>query len=135
MRVLVTATQRIGPFNNIYATATGWIADGEVEFPSSVVGEAHIEDALESDFPAFKPPVPQSVTMRQARIALHRAGLLVDVDAAIASLPSPQKEEAQIEWEFSSTVERSRNITSMLGAALGLSEDELDDLFITASAL
>lgn len=80
-------------------------------------------------------PVPQSVTMRQARLALLQAGKLANVDAAIASLPSPQKEQAQIEWEFSSQVERNRDMTQMIGGALGFTSEQLDDLFVLAATL
>jgi hypothetical protein len=79
--------------------------------------------------------VPAQVTMRQARLALFNAGKLANVDAAINSLPSPQKEVAQIEWEFSSTVERGRDITTSIATALGMSEQDLDNLFIEASKL
>jgi hypothetical protein len=81
------------------------------------------------------PPVPQTVTMRQARLALLAAGKLAAVATAIAALPSPQKEAAQIEWEFSSAVDRERPFVLLLGAALGLSSAQLDQLFITAAAL
>lgn len=84
---------------------------------------------------AAVPVVPQSVTMRQARLALLAAGKLAAVEAAIASLPSPQKEAAQIEWEFSSVVDRNRPLVQTLGPALGLSEAELDALFIQAAQL
>lgn len=84
---------------------------------------------------SLKGDIPKEVTMRQARRALFDRGILNNVSAAISTLPSPDKEIAQIEWEFSSTVERSRPITQMIGAALGLDSDELDDLFIEASKL
>lgn len=80
-------------------------------------------------------PVPKAVTMRQARLALLNIGKLSDVATAIAGLPSPQKEAAEIEWEFSSTIERKRPLVQTLGPLLGLSEAQLDDLFITASKL
>lgn len=86
-----------------------------------------------------KPPepvvVPQTVTMRQARLALLGAGYLAAVEAAIAALPSPTKEAVQIEWEYAQEVERSRGIVAELGTVLGLSESELDNLFIVASKL
>lgn len=97
--------------------------------------EATPEEIAEIEAREVTLPVPATVTMRQARLALLQAGKLSNVDAAIATLPSPQKEEAQIEWEFSSTVERSRPITQMIGAALGMTESELDDLFILAATL
>jgi len=82
-----------------------------------------------------KARVPAEVTMRQARLALLQANLLAIVATAIAGLPSPQKEAATIEWEYSQTVARNRPFVLMLGAALGLSEEDLDDLFILAATL
>jgi hypothetical protein len=79
------------------------------------------------------PPAPvfiASVTMRQARLALHRAGLLAQVDAAIAS-----DVEAQIEWEYAQTVERHSPLVQNLAAGLGLTEEQLDNLFTLASTL
>lgn len=79
--------------------------------------------------------VPYSVTMRQARLALHAAGLLTQVDAAINALEDPPRTEARIEWDFSSTVERNKPFVSMIGQALGLSDEEMDNLFIQAATL
>jgi len=79
--------------------------------------------------------VPQSVTMRQARLALLGAGLLPNVTTAINALVSPQKEAAQIEWEYSQTVERNRGFVLLLGSALGLTSAQLDDLFRQAATL
>jgi hypothetical protein len=79
--------------------------------------------------------IPQSVTMRQARLALLGAGLLSSVDAAIDSLPEPQRSAALIEWEYSGEVHRNRAFVIQLGGALGLTDAQLDDLFIAAAAL
>lgn len=79
--------------------------------------------------------IPSVVTMRQARLALLQQGLLPQVQAAIDSLPSPQKEAAQIEWDYSSEVHRDKPFVQLLGAALGLTEVQLDDLFTLASTL
>jgi hypothetical protein len=81
------------------------------------------------------PRVPTSVTMRQARLALLGAGKLDNIAGIIAGLPSPTKEAAQIEWEFSSEVVRDRPLVQLFGPALGLTEMELDELFIHASTL
>ena len=80
-------------------------------------------------------PVPEVVTMRQCRLQLLAIGKLDDVDAAIAALPSPQKEAAQIEWEYAATVERDSALVAQLGPALGLDDAALDDLFTQAAAL
>jgi hypothetical protein len=79
--------------------------------------------------------VPAKVTMRQARLALLAGGYLPGVAAAIASLPSPQKEEATIEWEYSQTVERQRPFVLLLGGAIGLTAAQLDALFVAAALL
>ena len=79
--------------------------------------------------------VPNSVTMRQARLTLLGAGLLAGVEAAIDSLPSPQKEAARIEWEYATEVQRSSGIVLMMGVTLGLDDAALDALFIEAEGL
>lgn len=85
--------------------------------------------------PEPEPPyVPHAVTMRQARLALLEAGLLGAVSTVINSLPSPQKEAAEIEWEYAQEVERHAGLVSVLGPALGLTEAQLDALFISAWA-
>ena len=91
-----------------------------------------------SEYITFEPvlnPVPREVTMRQARLALLENGLLANVQPAINSLPEPDKTKAQIEWDYSNALQRSNPFVDVLGAALGLSSQDLDDLFIQASAL
>ena len=86
----------------------------------------------------YLPPpsdVPQEVTMRQARLALHAVGKLVAVNAAINALPDPPKTAALIEWEYSSTVRRDSQFVALLGPALGLDAAGLDALFIAAAKL
>lgn len=85
--------------------------------------------------PAPPTPIPQQVTMRQARLALLSAGLLSGVNDAIAALPSPQKEAALIEWEYSGEVQRHNGFVSLLAPSLGLTEAQIDALFIEAAAL
>lgn len=97
----------------------GWLWDGETLTPP----------------PPAPPVVPTAVTMRQARLALLGAGLLDDVDAAINAMPSPQKEAARIAWEYSQEVQRHNGFVSVLGPALGLTEAQIDALFIAAAGL
>jgi len=79
--------------------------------------------------------VPQSVTMRQARLALLGAGLLSSVETAIASMSEPERTAAQITWEFAQTVDRQFGMVPELAASLGMTDAQIDDLFITASKL
>lgn len=83
-----------------------------------------------------KPPVPQSVTMRQARLALLGIGLLDDVDAAIAAIPDPvQRTAAEIEWEYAQTVDRNSPFTQQMAVGLSLTAEQLDALFTQAAGL
>lgn len=82
-----------------------------------------------------KAQVPGVVFMRQARLALHRAGLLTKVPEIIESLEEPLRTEVSIEWEYSSEVRRDWPALVKLLPALGLNEKQVDDLFIEASKL
>ena len=79
--------------------------------------------------------VPHEVTMRQARLALLAAGKLAGVEAAIASMPEPQRTAASIEWEYSNALQRSNPFVAQLGAALGIDDAAIDALFVAASKL
>ena len=82
------------------------------------------------------PPVPQSVTRRQALSALLLADKLDSVQPAIDAIPdATQRGLMQIEWDESQTFERTRPALLQMAAALGMTDVELDQLFITAATL
>ncbi len=95
------------------------------------------EQEAEAIRDANKPiqPVPQSVTMRQARLALLQAGKLQAVNNAIASMTGPQGEAARIEWDYSNEVKRDQPLTISLAQSIGMTESEMDALFIEAAKL
>lgn len=75
--------------------------------------------------------VPQAITIRQAKLALLSAGLLDDVDAAIA-----QADRAtQIEWEYATEVHRNWPTLRSVQGAVGLTDEQVDELFILAASL
>lgn len=76
-------------------------------------------------------PVPTTVTMAQAQLALLAAGHLDDVEAAVTQMPR----EAQILWRKANTVVRGDALLIQLAAFLGLDDAALDDLFTKAAAL
>lgn len=80
--------------------------------------------------------VPRSVSMRQARLALLQFGLLANIDAALAAIPGDlPRQAAQIEWEYAAAVERDSTLVQQLGGALGLTDQQLDQLFTLAASL
>lgn len=113
-----------------YAAEHGW-----VELPAGAgIGWRYDGHAF-SPPPLPPPAVPVIVTMRQARLALLASGHLSKVDAALAALPSPQREAAKIEWEYATDVRRHSSLVTSVGQAIGLDASALDALFIHAATL
>ena len=73
--------------------------------------------------------VPQSVTMRQAQLALHAAGHLDAVEAAIEAAGVV----AQIEWKAAKDVHRDSALVAMMAGVLDLDDAALDALFVDAA--
>ncbi len=80
-------------------------------------------------------PVPEVVTMRQARLALLGAGLLAQVNTAVANIPGTEGDAARIEWEYAQEVRRDSPLVQSLIPALGMNDASLDALFTAAAAL
>lgn len=99
--------------------------------------QAEKDAAIAADIEAKrKASVPASVTRRQAKQALLLKGLLANVQPAIAAIPdAAQRAMIQIEWDDSQVFDRDRPALIALGSALGLSDIQLDNLFIEASQL
>lgn len=80
--------------------------------------------------------VPKIVTPRQIRLSLIQSNIsLQTVVDAIAALPSPYKEMAEVEWEYSTTIERHNPLVEMLAESQNISSKQVDALFILAATL
>lgn len=101
---------------------------------SVAIGDLYSNGVFSKPPPA-PTPVPEAVTMRQARIALLQAGKLATVNSTIAAMPGVQGDAARIEWEFSSEVKRNQPLVLALAPVLGMTSGEIDQLFITAAGL
>lgn len=117
------------------------VADSADAVPGATLVEAPPEVAIGDTFdgttftrPAPAVVVPESVTRRQARQALLLAGLLDSVQPAIDAIPDPiERGLVQIDWDDSQEFERHRPTLLMLASALGLTEEQVDTLFIAAA--
>lgn len=82
--------------------------------------------------------VPSEVTRWQLRAELAIRGLEDDVTTAINNLPSGTQEEqelkikAQYAWDYANNIERQSPTVSMIQSVLGLTNSEVDDIFISA---
>ena len=107
--------------NREYELIKLWIAEGNTPEPEYTEAElAELEKAK----------IPQSITPRQARLALLNAELLDEVDAMLAA-----NREWQIEWEYATVIERSSPLTSAMAMQLNLTDTQIDEMFIEAAQL
>jgi hypothetical protein len=72
-----------------------------------------------------------SASPRQIRMALTRAGLRAQVEAAVAAGDQDLKDW----WEFATTFERDNAQVTAMGLALGQTEAQLDALWQLAATL
>lgn len=106
---------------------------GQVTGRYAVAQPGYAEEWLGGDSPDLipAPVIPTSVSPLQARKALHQSGLLANVEAAVAAADAG----TQMAWEYATSVDRNSAVVQSLSAVLGLSEQQLDDLFILAASL
>ena len=102
--------------------------------------DAHFPDAELLPEPEPAPVqtsvVPQSVSRAQGKLALISAGLWPAVIAFVDGIPDPvQKAYAEVALNDTQEWRRDSPFLASAAAALGLSEGQLDTLFITAKEL
>ena len=130
---------------------------GEIPFSASPDDvEAHgreiFADAIAGKFgaiaeyivsPSSPRIVPQSVTRYQGRAALLQMGLLDDIDAHYAALPTDTDDEvlnlhnrmAKERWAGMLNFERDSEELVELASAFGMSATQVDDLFCFAETI
>lgn len=99
------------------------------------------DELIQADFVALSdenlaaivsaPTKPMVVTRRQALLALLAAGKLDQIELLIQSAPRA----VQIAWEAAGTFERNNPLIATMAPQLGLTEADVDGLFIEAAQL
>lgn len=77
--------------------------------------------------------VPRAVTRFQARAALHLAGLLPQVEALMTHPDTPML--ARLAWADALEFRRESETVAAMSAALGLSGEQIDALFVAAAGI
>jgi len=77
-----------------------------------------------------KSQVPQSITPLQAKLQLLKLGLLDEVEALVTG-----DRTAQLYWEYASVIERDNAVLLLMAEQLGLTSEQVDEMFIEASKL
>lgn len=88
-----------------------------------------------TDMPPRPARVPREIPNWRAKVILAGMGLLPSVEAAIAALPEPDRTVATLAWGGDAKLARRGKTVLGLSAALGLTSDQIDLLFIAADAL
>jgi hypothetical protein len=83
------------------------------------------------------PPVLAPLSARQLRLGLVSNGIsLSQVEATIDAIENQQdRDVARIEWEYASQYERDHPLIDQIGAALGLTPEQIDDMWMAALEL
>lgn len=80
--------------------------------------------------------VPKAVSPRQMRIALIMSGIsLQTIEDTINSLPEPGRSVTRVTWEYSVEFQRDNPVLNAMAPVLGLTKEQVDDLFLLASTL
>jgi len=122
-----------GYVNNV-VVANEALADNWVRSATACIGDQYVDGQFVRPAPV-QAPVPQSVTMRQCRIALLDAGLLDAVKSSIATMPGTDGERARIDWEYAQEVRRDWPLIGYMAGDLGLTDEQVDGLFMAAAAI
>lgn len=95
-------------------------------------GEVTVEPMTQAEIDALpKPQPPSVVSMYQAREALRQSSLLSLVNDAITG----GSEADRLKWEYATEVRRDDALVQNLSVGLGLTEQQLDNLFTLAASL
>lgn len=107
---------------------------GAIPADSAAIGDHYIDGEFVSPEPPA-PEMPQTVTMRQARLAMLSAGILDDVESLIQQMPGDEGRAARIDWEYALDVRRDWPLIDGLGSQLGMTDQQIDDLFVAAASV
>lgn len=103
------------------------INGGTLNYVNSFEGES---EQYERNF------LPKVVSQRQLRTQLVLDSFdLNDIQTAINELTEPNKSIAQIAWDYAITFERDSSLLMCLATNLGLTQNEVDTIFLNASKL
>ena len=116
-------------------TVTFFDGDLDIEFDDALSSgdETILDDLVDAH---AGNPIPVEVTPRQIRQALILSGITMQqIEDALNTLSEPTKSLALSEWEYSNMFDRTRPLVASVGAMLGWTSQQLDDLWIYAGTL
>lgn len=107
------------PNNTDYQAYLAWLAEGNT--PSTIQSELS------------KSPVPQEVTRFQLRAALLQVGVLEDVETYMSTQVTDPF--VQLAWQEGHTFKRNSQIVQDIQSRLGLTDEQMDNIFRFAATI
>ena len=104
-----------------------------MQYQTTQIGGATITVLVDPNAPPPGPVIPQSVTAFQAKAALLQVDLLDDVEAMMADPATPRI--VKLAWSEALTFERQSPTVVAMGSALGLTDEQLDAMFVAGSQI
>ncbi len=89
-----------------------------------------IKPVVKDEVPVDENAVPIKITRLQAKLQLLEIGLLDEVEELVK-----QDRKVELYWKEAQSIERNHPILNQMVTALGLTSEQLDNLFIEASKL
>lgn len=115
-------------------TAFGYIFLEETEIPTQngfyAVEVAPVNNKQTWELREIPKEVPQAITPLQAKLQLLKLGLLDEVEALVTG-----DRTSQLYWEYASVVERDNAVLLLMANSIGLTSEQVDEMFIEASKL
>lgn len=84
---------------------------------------------------ATRPPVPLEVALWKLKFVLLQMGLEQSVLDSINQLPDPPKTAALYLWNYGTAVDRHSATVDLIKQSVGLSDRQVDDIFIQAESI
>lgn len=151
MTVLAFNGHLYGPFLHVVDVGAEVLCDDQV-WPKTVIGEGFTLltdppgpldrwDYVDGAWVELTPPqpavlVPEKVSRLQAKMALALTGQLAAIEAAVVDAASGQEGElALLYWNDASDFHRQHYLVQSITAGLGMTTEQVDQLFINAATL
>lgn len=95
----------------------------------------YIRDLTHQEIEDRKPKPPTTCTPRQFRLSLINSNISIQtIETMLNSIQDVKEREiALVEWEYSLEIKREHPLISSFASQLGISESQLDDIFILAN--
>ena len=107
-------------------------ADTDIPGVMRILEKENYDDLHAMELRARKPSV---ATPLQIRLALIKLGRLEEIQTFIETLEEPAKSIVLVEWEYALEINKNSTSIQSLGAQMGLTEEEIDDIFELAASI